>query len=371
MTLIELLKTIPDPRGKRGKRHPLWLALFISLLGSLCGYWGYRPLAKFCKKHRKTFLNLLKLNPNQVILPSYSTFRRIFQLVNAQDWVNAFNVWAIAHAPEFAGKLWSIDGKSIRCTSVGGNTSDQDFAMLVSVYGQKAGVVQMELMYNAKINEVAVAQRLIKRVTGNANLAKSLPGGFSLDALHSRTDTLSLLKSRHCHYIVGLKRNQKNLYQQAEQLMFTTVPLSEATHVEKKHGRQTQRTVRVYAVPGDLPKRWDSSGITRIIWVRREGIRKGKPFLHEHCYLSNWDLDASDFLEEIRQHWQVENGLHWVKDVTLKEDYPPRRGGYAPINWAVFNSFLITLIRRLGCRTIPDGIRELTNQVEDVFRLLT
>ena len=370
MTLIEQLKTTPDPRGKRGERHPLWLLLFVSLLGSLCGYWGYRPLAKFCKKHRKTFLKLLTLDSVQVILPSYSTFRRIFQLVNAQDWVDAFNVWAIAHAPEFAGKLWSIDGKSIRCTSVGGNTSDQDFAMLVSVYGQKAGVVQMELMYNAKINEVAVAQRLIKRVTGNANLAKSLPGGFSLDALHSRTETLSLLASRHRHYIVGLKRNQKNLYQQAERLTFTTVPLSEATHVEQKHGRQTRRTVRVYAAP-ELPKRWDSSSITRIISVTREGTRKGKPFFHEHFYLSNWDLDASNFLEEIRQHWQIENGLHWVKDVTLKEDYPPRRGGYAPINWAVFNSFLITLIRRLGCRTIPDGIRELTNQVEDVFRLLT
>ena len=93
MTLIEQLKTIPDPRGKRGKRHPLWLLLFVSLLGSLCGYWGYRPLAKFCKKHRKTFLKLLTLDSVQVILPSYSTFRRIFQLVNAQDWVNAFNVW--------------------------------------------------------------------------------------------------------------------------------------------------------------------------------------------------------------------------------------------------------------------------------------
>ena len=370
MTLIEVLKTIPDPRGKRGKRHPLWLALFISLLGSLCGYWGYRPLEKFSKKHRQTLLKLLNLDPNWQILPSYSTFRRIFQLVNAQDWVNAFNVWAICHAPEFAGKLWSIDGKSIRCTSVGGNTSQQDFAMLVSVYGQEAGVVQMELMYNAKINEVAVAQRLIKRVTGNAKLAQSLPGGFSLDALHSRTDSLSLLESRHCHYIVGLKRNQKNLYQQAEQLTLTTVPLSESTHIEQKHGRQTQRTVRVYAAP-ELPQRWASSGITRIVWVKREGIRKGKPFLHEHFYLSNWDLDASEFLEAIRNHWQIENGLHWVKDVTLKEDYPPRRGGYAPINWAVFNSFLITLIRRLGCRTIPDGIRELTNQVEDVFRLLT
>jgi predicted transposase YbfD/YdcC len=370
MTLIEQLKTIPDPRGKRGRRHPLWLALFISLLGSLCGYWGYRPLAKFCKKHRKIFLKLLNLNPSQVLLPSYSTFRRIFQLVNAQDWVNAFNVWAICHAPEFAGKLWSIDGKSIRCTSVGGNTSEQDFAMLVSVYGQEAGVVQMELMYNAKINEVEVAQRLIKRVTSNANLAKSLPGGFSLDALHSRTETLGLLESRHCHYIVGLKRNQKKLYRQAEQLTLTSVPLSEVTHLEHKHGRETRRTVRVYAAP-ELAQRWASSGITRIIWVKREGTRKGKPFCHEHYYLSNWELDASRFSEAIRSHWQIENGLHWVKDVTLKEDYPPRRGGYAPINWAVFNSFLVTLIRRMGCRTLPDGIRELTNQVEDVFRLLT
>ena len=55
MTLIEQLKTIPDPRGKRGKRHPLWLLLFVSLLGSLCGYWEYRPLAKFCKNIVKLF----------------------------------------------------------------------------------------------------------------------------------------------------------------------------------------------------------------------------------------------------------------------------------------------------------------------------
>ena len=143
--------------------------------------------------------------------------------------------------PENCGRLMA---KVFDATSVGGNTSQQDFAMLVSVYGQEAGVVQIELMYNAKINEVAVAQRSIKRVTGHSNLAQSLPGGFSLDALHSRTETLSLLESRHCHYIVGLKRNQKNLYQQAEQLTLTMVPLSESTHIEQNHGRQTRKTVR-------------------------------------------------------------------------------------------------------------------------------
>lgn len=371
MTLIEQLKMIPDPRGKRGQRHPLWLVLFVALLGSLCGYWGYRPLAKFCAHHRQTFLTLLDLDPDQVVLPSYSTFRRIFQIVDAQAWVDAFNVWAICHAPELAGKLWSIDGKSIKCTSVGGNTSEQDFATLVSVYGQEAGVVQLELMYNAQTSEVDVAKTLLKRVTRNASLALSLPLGFSLDALHTTVETLSIVASSSCHYIVGLKANQKKLYQQAQHLIETTAPLSESTHSETKHGRQTQRTVRVYEAPPDLPARWLPAGITRIVWVRREGRRQGHPFCQEHFYVSNWDLDAAAFLDLIRQHWQIENGLHWVKDVTLEEDYPPRRGGYAPISWAVVNSFLITFIRRLGCRTIPDGIRQLANQVHDVFRLLT
>lgn len=371
MTLIEQLKAILAPRGNRGKRHPLWLTLFVSWLGSLCGYQGYRPLAKFCTKHHQTILNLLELDPTQVVLPSYSTFRRVFQLVDAQAWVNAFNVWAICHAPDLAGQLWSIDGKSIKCTSVGGNTAQQDFATLVSVYGAEAGVIQLELMYNAQISEVEVAKRLLNRVTRHPSLAHSLPGGFSLEALHAQADTLSLLAASQCHYVVGLKANQKKLWRQAQQLVDTTAPLSEATHQEKKHGRQTQRSVRVYHAPVDLAKRWHPCGITRIVWVKREGIRHGQPFIQEHFYLSNWDLDASAFLAVIRQHWQIENGLHWVKDVTLKEDYPLRRGGYAPISWAVFNSFVITLIRRLGCRTIPDGMRQLANQVHDVFRLLT
>ncbi|MGV0029395.1 ISAs1 family transposase [Phormidesmis priestleyi] len=295
MTLIEQLKTIPDPRGKRGQRHPLWLALFIALLGSLCGYWGYRPLAKFCARHRQTFLTLLKLDPNKVELPSYSTFRRIFQRVDAQAWVNAFNVWAMGHAPEFAGKLGSIDGKRIRCTCVGGNGAEQSFAMLVSVYGQEAGVVQLALMDNAQASEIAVAKRLLKRVTRVPTLAQSLPGGFSLDALHCQVDTLSLLESRHCHYLVALKANQKNLYQRAQHLRQTALALSQASHAETLDGRQTQRTVRVYAAPPGLPQRWAKAGITRLIWMKREGIRNGKSFLQEHYYLSNWNLDAPIF----------------------------------------------------------------------------
>lgn len=371
MSLINQLKTIEDPRAKRGQRHPLWLILFLALLGSLCGYWGYRPLEKFCQHQHQPLCALLGLDPATTLLPSYSTFRRIFQLVDSQGWVDAFNVWAILHAPELAGRLWSIDGKSIKCTSVGGNGSEQDFACLVSVYGQAVGVVRLELMYNAQESEIEVAKRLISAVTGAPSLAQSLPLNFSLDALHAQVGTLELLTARQCHYLVGLKANQKKLHQQMQALLHQASPLSQATHAETVHGRHTCRTVQVYSPPAALPQRWAKAGILRVVWVQRQGTRSGQPFEAQHCYLSNQTLDATAFLELIRTHWQIENGLHWVKDVTLQEDYPPRRGGYAPISWAIFNSFLITLARRLGCRTVPDGIRKLANQVHQVFRWLT
>ncbi|MEX0272730.1 ISAs1 family transposase, partial [Leptolyngbyaceae cyanobacterium UHCC 1019] len=281
MTLITQLKTIQDPRGKRGRRYPLWFLLFVALLGSLCGYWGYRPLEKFCQKHHQSLCELLALDPETAVMPSYSTFRRVFQIVDAQVWVEVFNGWAGLHAPPSAGLLWSIDGKSIKCTSVGGNTNEQDFAALVSVYGQQAGVVQLALMYNRKESEIGVAKRLLEAVTCAPSLAQSLPGGFSLDALHAQVDTLELLESRHCHYLVGLKANQKLLLKQMQRLVQQECPLSQANHDETLHGRQTQRTVRVYAAPPDLPKRWTKAGITRLIWVKRQGIRSGNPFTHE------------------------------------------------------------------------------------------
>ena len=109
--------------------------MFLSLLGSMCGYSGYRPLAQFVQKHHALLCQLLKLEPDLTLMPSSSTFRRIFQQVDAQAWVDSFNVWVSAHAPELSGQLLSIDGKSIRCTSSGGNTSAQTFTCLVSVYG--------------------------------------------------------------------------------------------------------------------------------------------------------------------------------------------------------------------------------------------
>ena len=116
MALIEQVKQIPDHRHLRGRRHPLGMILMMSVLGFLC---GYRPLADFATLSAEDLRELLGLAEAQP-MPSYSTFRRTSLAVDSQGWVEGFNAWAIAALPLACGALMSIDGKSLRCTRVGG-----------------------------------------------------------------------------------------------------------------------------------------------------------------------------------------------------------------------------------------------------------
>ena len=138
MALIALLKTIPDSRGHRGRRHQLWVLMCLSLLGSLCGYRGYRPLADFARKHHQSWCELLNLDIKTTQCPSYSTFRQLFLRVDAQAWVDVFNDWALHHLPDCWGLL-AIDGKSIRCTRSGCSQTGYNYANIVSVYSHSAG----------------------------------------------------------------------------------------------------------------------------------------------------------------------------------------------------------------------------------------
>lgn len=112
--------------------------------------------------------------------------------------------------------------------------------------------------------------------------------------------------------------------------------------------------------------------------VHRIGTRAQKPFTETIYYLSTQSLSADNYMTLIRGHWAIENRLHWVKDVTfsagrgtrLAEDYPPRLGGHAPVNWAIFFTWIVTLVRRASIRTVPQALRLWANQVDDVFSFL-
>ncbi len=180
--------------------------------------------------------------------------------------------------------------------------------------------------------------------------------------------TVKQIVKQQQHYLIALKANQPTLYRTLQQLHQSRACLSQAQSVDTTHNRHVYRQVWVYPAPPQLRCQWQ--GLRCLIWVERWGMRDGRPFHEQMGYISDLELSAVEFLQRIQQHWGIENRLHWVRDVQFDED-KARPGGKAPVIWAILNCFLITIVRQLAFRTIPQGVRALTNQVRQVYAILT
>lgn len=127
--------------------------------------------------------------------------------------------------------------------------------------------------------------------------------------------------------------------------------------------------MRVFNVPAGAPyNEW--AGLRSIVQVDRSGTRSGRPYAERHFYISSHTASADEFAHLIRGHWQVENNLHWVKDVILAEDACRTRAGYAPQNLAMLRSWAVTLFRLQGYRSISQALRRFAHDLPTLFRWL-
>ncbi len=176
-------------------------------------------------------------------------------------------------------------------------------------------------------------------------------------------------------YIITVKGNQPRLIKTLTALATSSVAIDRHLHSERLHGRSTTREVKVYPISAELLPDW--VGAKNLIEVDRFGTRpQGKKsrlivdYHEKHFYLSSLTYSAAEFADAIRGHWSIENKLHWVKDVTLNEDNCIHTGNYLPANWAMVRQFLVSLSRQFNCRTLPDALRLMANQLQPIFAAL-
>lgn len=165
--------------------------------------------------------------------------------------------------------------------------------------------------------------------------------------------------------MITVKGNQKTLFHQLQQAFEQTPAKSQVVEWDKGHGRQVRRTVSVLPPPEVIDAQWE--GVRQIVRIERAGRRSGKLFRETMFYISSLALDAVGFAERIRAHWHIENRLHWVKDVVLKEDSAPLCDGHAPINFAVIRTMAINLLRSQGFDSITQGIRQVAHDINRIF----
>jgi predicted transposase YbfD/YdcC len=165
--------------------------------------------------------------------------------------------------------------------------------------------------------------------------------------------------------LITVKGNQPKLLTQLSAQFEQLPPQSLDVQTERTRNRVTERRVAVLDQIPELDQAW--VGINRIIRIERKGTRGKKPYHEIRFYISSLTCDAAEFAERIRQHWEIENRLHWVKDVVLKEDVMPLCDGHAPVNFSIVRTIALNLFRLNGYDSITRGIRYLGHDIEKLF----
>lgn len=367
LTLVTFLKKVNDPRQKSGKRHPLWLILLLVILGVMCGHLGYRDIAAFAKAHQQLIVKFFKIECERV--PSYSTIRRAMMLVDTSNLTEVFNEWAGSLTPKNSNNDWlSIDGKCLKSTCSNHNNNHQNFVSIVSLFSHTTGLVlRLQNFASKKTSEIKCVQELVKTEASQGQV-------FTMDALHCQKQTTTLITKSKNDYTIALKGNQKKLLKAAVKISEIEVALSENQTVDISHGRHIVRKVSVFDIePGKFPE-FDSSKwgkIASLIKVERSGTRGKKDYQHLAYYISSLSIDAADFASKIRNHWLIENQLHWVKDVIFQEDTWPRHHPQTVTNLSILTTIALNLYRWLGFLSVKSGQRWLGSSLNNLILILT
>jgi predicted transposase YbfD/YdcC len=170
------------------------------------------------------------------------------------------------------------------------------------------------------------------------------------------------------NYVITVKGNQPRLLAQMKTLASHQKPCERVVDIEQIRGRTTCRIVNVFTDIKGIDLDW--LGLRSLIQVERIGIRSGKKYLQTNYYISSLVSKATTFADGIRQHWGIENRLHWVKDVIFGEDAAPLCNYNAATNWSIIRNIAINLARRGGYDSLTKAERFLAHDIDKMFLLL-
>ena len=351
--LLDLLAQVPDPRKRRGRRHGLAGLLAVGIAAVIAGSRSFAAIGQWAADAGPEVLAVL----GAVRGPAEeSTFRRAFALLSPDVLDRVLGAWLHTRAVQAGGRLViAIDGKTVR----GAKNKEGKAPHLVAALAHRIGTVLGQVAVDAKSNEIPAVRDLLKAF---ASLAGAV---ITIDAMHTQHDTAQAIITRGADYVMTVKANMPTLYRQLKKLPWAAVPAFSA--VSTDHGRRARRTIKVALAPAWI----ELAGAAQVAQLRRTVTRNGKKTV-EIVYLIASDRDAgpATLAAWVRSHWEIENRLHWVRDVTYLEDKSLVRTGNAPRVMASLRSLAISLLRLDGQTNIAAANRHHARDPQRTLQLL-
>lgn len=336
MNALDHFAELVDPRIDRTKRYPLSSLVFLTISAVVSGCDDFTEIDFFAELHLPWFQRHGHFLDGRT--PSHDTLGRLFQRLDPQAFNACFARWVaqVCKIPE--GSLVSIDGKRVRGSY--DRFEGQEAIHLISAWSSEHQVVLGQLAVADKSSEVTAIPAFLRTI--------DLKGAVvSIDAAGCHLDTAELVREGKAHYLLGLKANQPTLMHAVEMAFVGQRPASNHVDLDKGHGRIEQRTCDV--LPASVLKEaagaWpDLSSLIRVVACREEVLGPG-PTEEVRFYISSLKDDARKFNALVREHWSIENRMHWVLDVTFQEDASRLRKGHAHQNMAIIRRTALNICK--------------------------
>ena len=370
--LVDMLAEVPDPRKKKGLRHPLASMLALTVVGLLCGQRSYTQLAKWARLH-PCLRNALGFTAKQT--PAASTFHYLYRRLDIATVEKTLTQWttqtlASLRISTSNLKGLAIDGKTL------GNSHPEDARrthLLAAVF-HELGIPVAECAVSEKTNEIPVSIELLKAFDVSGLV-------ITTDALLTQRKFCQQILDAQADYCLPVKANQKQLYEDIRDLF---EPLDETdppevehrrfenlhaevgahlqtyTNTEDAKGRITTRTLTTSTL---LTEHTDWPGLQQVYQYTTH--QKQKSTAHVKGFhvqygitsLSPERASAADLLKLRRQHWTIENKLHWIRDAVFQEDASTVRTGVLPQVMAALRNTAISVLRFTGHTKITDALQ--------------
>ena len=342
LPLTAVFADLPDPRIETAnKLHTLTDILVIATCAVIAGADGWEQVAEYGRSKEAFFRRFLGL-PNGV--PSHDTFERVFAKLDPDAFADRFGRW-MAQACEVTGLVHvAIDGKSARRSPKG---TFSGCLHLVSAWAVENRLILGQRSVPEGGHEITTVPDLLA--------ALDLAGAVvTLDAAGCQRATVEQIRERGGDYVVCVKGNQTGLrdavagvFERAGDAEFAGCDM--AADVGEGHGREEERYVTVVHDPDGLPDGWKDVGAVAL--VCRERRVGGKPNEGTaRYYITSLRVSATELAGYIRNHWGIENGLHWVLDVSFREDDSRTRAGHAGANLAMLRRVAVSLLKHAGTK---------------------
>jgi len=355
LAIKQYFRALRDPRRRHRRLHRLIDIVVIAICAVICGADDWQDIATF-GQHRRDWLKRFLALPNGI--PSHDTFERVFDRLDPQAFQACFRTWIAAVCTALDIPHIAIDGKTLRRSGA----ADLGPLQVVTAWATANHLALGQVAVAENSNEIPAIPQLLELLDVEGALV-------TLDAMGCQKEIARAIVSKGGDYILTVKDNQEGLREDIQQC-FTQAFENDLAGVacdtyeteERGHGREEKRSYTVLYEPQGIRQQDAWAGLRVIGMCYSERTVQGETSEEVRYFIGSKKASARFYGKALRNHWRIENCLHWQMDITFGEDASricKRRGAE---NFALLRRLALSLLKQhpakksIGCKRLAAAL---------------